>query len=379
MHGGDKPIGVPIPRGERPWLVTDSGGHSAPVRAAFFHPNGDNLITVSADKTVRLWDLGSGEMMHVFRLPVGPGIEGALQAGDISPDGRVLAVGGATVGNGKFGSLIYLINIENNQVERTMPGHKDNIVHLAFSHDGATLASASRDGTARLYDPKTGQALRVLKGHTQPLRKLAFSHDDKYLATTDVDRSVRIWSVADGETVAVLKDFPKDVITVAWHPKEHLLATSSRTAIQIWKTDGTRIKNARLDPADVIQVVSMAFSPDGNELLYGGVSYSGRVGMFNLKDDKIRVAFTKHTNTVLDARFSPDAKLAITTGGDNHETYVWKPADGTVVQKLQGASQSVWSVGWRLDGKAFGWGHTNGGPRLPPRTVFCHRRNAVRS
>jgi WD40 repeat protein len=357
-------VGLPeIDPKSRPLLVTDANGHSATVNVAFFHPNGENVITVSKDKTVRMWDLATGETLQVFRLPIGPGSEGALYAGDVSPDGRLIAVGGMPFGGGAHGVMIHVISLESGQVEAVLKGHSNIVVCLAFSRDGRFLASSSNDGTARLYDVKTGETLQVFRGHTGRVRKVAFSHDDKYLATSGGDRTARIWSVADGKQVAELTGFDAEVLSVAWHPKAHTLATGCDDGtIHLWQVDGKRTKKIRLDPKDPIQSVSLAYSPDGDELLYGGVSFSGRVGLYNLKEDKLRLAFTKHNNTVYSARFSPDGKLAITSGGDDHETIIWKTADAEVVQKLQGQGRSVWGLGWRLDGKAIAWGNTNGSP-----------------
>lgn len=359
-----KEVGLPPPGDgkEKPFLATDPGGHTAMVKAAFFHPNGENVVTVSHDRTVRLWDLGTGETLQVYRFPSEPGQGGILFAGDISPDGRWVAVGGLTVGGGKQGDLIYLLSLETSQVSMVLKGHTDAILCVKFSHDGRFLASASHDGTARIYEIKTGQAVQVLKGHTARVRKVAFSRDDRLLATAAADRTARIWSAADGSSVAVLTEFPEDPIGLAWHPKENTLATGCQDGtIRLWSGDGTLKQTLQPDPKDKIQSIAVDFSPDGSELLYGGVSSGGRVGLINLKDGKPRLAFTRHSNTVLDARFSPDGKLAITTGGDDHETLIWDVADGKVMQKLQGAGRSVFSVAWRNDGRAFAWGNQNKG------------------
>ena len=353
-------IGLPPPLDgkEKPILVTDAAGHSANVRAAFFHPNGENVVTVSMDKTVRLWDLASGESLMTFRLPTGPGDDGSLSAGDIAPDGRWLAVGGLSFGRGRFGYPIHVVSIEKGQVEFSLKGHKSMVVGLAFSHDGRTLASASNDDTAMLFDLKDRRLKHVLRGHTKHLRKVAFSHDDKYLATSAQDGSIRIWSVANGQQVTVLEDFPADPICVAWHPKEHTLATGCADGFfQLWDVDGKQKKKFQL--ASKAYCVTLAFSPDGQELLFGGFGLGDRCGIFNLKEEKVRLIFKEHSNTIFQGRYSADGKMAITTGGNDHETYVWNTEDGSVLQKLQGAGKSVWTVGWRLDSKAIAWGNTN--------------------
>jgi WD40 repeat protein len=338
-------IGLPPPLDgkEKPILVTDAAGHSAMVRAAFFHPNGENVVTVSMDKTVRLWDLASGESLMTLRLPTGHGDEGALFAGAMSPDGRWLAVSGMPFGLGRLGYPIYLVAIEKGVVDFTFKGHKNAVVSLAFSHDGRTLASAANDGTARLYDLQNRKTTHILQGHTQHLRQIAFSHDDKYVATSARDGSIRIWSVADGDQVVVLNDFPADPISVAWHPKEHTLATGCADGFfQLWGVDGKRKKNFQLESK--VAVVALAFSPEGQEILWGGLCLRDRCGIFNFKDEKTRLVFKENTNTVFQGGYSADGKLAITTGGNDHETFVWNTDDGSVVQKLQGAGRSVWEI-----------------------------------
>src|SRR4051794_10912736 len=79
---------------DRPFLVLDAGGHTDQVTRVFFTPDGKEVITVSKDKTIRLWDAASGEVLRVLRPPIGEGREGMLYAAALSPDGKMLAVGG---------------------------------------------------------------------------------------------------------------------------------------------------------------------------------------------------------------------------------------------------------------------------------------------
>jgi len=139
------------PVGERPTLVLDAGGHTATVKRVFITPDRAKYITVSNDKTVRVWDAETGTPSHTFRLPVGAGNEGALSAGALSPDGKNLAVAGFPLGLGKYGMLVYMLSLETGAVERVFKGHRSNVTCLAFSANGKWLASGSFDNTALIY------------------------------------------------------------------------------------------------------------------------------------------------------------------------------------------------------------------------------------
>src|SRR5277367_2840119 len=117
---------------EKPILVLDAGGHTALVRKVLFTPDGRELITVSDDKTIRVWDVASGEPLRVLRPPIGRGQEGMLYAAALSPDGRTLAVGGYGLKEFNYGG-IYLIDLSTGRIERTLQGHTSAIISLAFA------------------------------------------------------------------------------------------------------------------------------------------------------------------------------------------------------------------------------------------------------
>ena len=80
-----KHVGAQEPAAAPPILVLDSGGHTSMVWKVLFTPDGKELVSVSDDKTVRFWDVASGEPIRVLRPPIGPGYEGKLYAAALSP------------------------------------------------------------------------------------------------------------------------------------------------------------------------------------------------------------------------------------------------------------------------------------------------------
>src|SRR5438552_2511660 len=97
---------------------------------------------------------------------------------------------------------------------RTLKGHQGSILSVAYSPDGATLASVSSDRTARLWDAHTGQLKRILQGHTGGLERGVFSPNGEVLATSSQDATIRLWDVATGSVKHVLKGHESEIDSV---------------------------------------------------------------------------------------------------------------------------------------------------------------------
>ena len=355
-----KHVGAQEPAVVPPILVLDSGGHTSIVNEVLFTSDGKELISVSDDKTVRFWDVASGEPLRVLRPPIGPGHEGGLYAAALSPDGRTLAVGGYGL-KGALGS-IYLISTTTGRIERVLKGHTSLIFSLAFGVPPGgrlLLASGSADNTARIWDVAAGECRRVLEGHTNYVYGVAFAPDASRLATASYDKTARIWSVADGKCLFTLQGHTKEVRSVAWSPDGKLLATGGKDrSIRLWSPDGTLSRNIENLNNGIMSVI---FTPDSRELLYtwsglGGKGFGSAV--LQVSSGQERVRFTKHDNSVLSGAISPDGTMAATAGGDSNEIYLWKLADASSFHRLAGKGKPNWSAGWSPDGKSIAWGNT---------------------
>ena len=163
---------------------------------------------------------------------------------------------------------------------RTLTGHSDSVSGIAYDSDGSLLASASDDGTIRLWDPANGREVRALKAHQGAVTVVAFGADGSLLASGGDDGTVRLWNPTTGEpTHPRLTGDGKPVLGVAVSGSGHLVAGAGEgNVVRLWNLETGELRTLEGHSA---AVTSVSFSAD--EALLASSSRDGTVIVWDVE------------------------------------------------------------------------------------------------
>jgi len=229
--------------------------------------------------------------------------------------------------------------------ESVLSGHTDAVRAVAWSPDGASVATGSRDGTARLWDASTGTVSHVLTGHDGMVDGIAWSPNGTRIATAGRDATVRIWDASTGGPITALEcsDF---VRAVAWSPDGRALAASSRDeCVRVWEAGSWNLRATLTGHRG--DVWGLSWSPDSMRL--ASASHDRTVIVWDVGTGQPAITLAGHLGFVEAVAFSPDGRW-IATGSADESVRIWDAATGTERRSVGGYPDIIWSVAWTPDG-----------------------------
>ncbi|SFX53008.1 hypothetical protein [Cytophaga hutchinsonii] len=208
--------------GDAPLLLK---GHKKTVLYTAFSPDNQTLVSASADSTVMIWNLSSGVPITVYRD------RHNIKAVSLHPKGRVIAVA-----NDKGETMI--ISLYNEFTPYLIDRGTTADYSLQYSHDGEFLAIANNSGLIKIMDVEGRRLVVALPGHKARVNEMKFSKDDSKLASASFDGTIRVWDLSElSEQPLILKDHTNWVWSMTFNAEgDKLIAGCGDNLIRIWPT-----------------------------------------------------------------------------------------------------------------------------------------------
>lgn len=177
--------------------------HDDRVFSVCLSPDNQAIASSSADQTVKLWAVNTGQCFQTLR-----GHSYWVLCAAFSPipsfPSLVRGVGGI-LASGSADQTVRLWDVETGQCLKILQGHTNQVMSVSFSPDGQTLASASADETVKLWAVRTGQCLKTLQGHTSQVLSISFNPQGNILASSSADETIKLWDINTGECLKIIR------------------------------------------------------------------------------------------------------------------------------------------------------------------------------
>lgn len=319
--------------------------HGGAVNTAEFSPDGNFILTASADRTARVWETVTGQ-------PVTPPLRhaGSVTCARFSPDGSLVvtaAADNARLWNARTGQQIFTLDHERLEDALFSPNGKwvatasyngnakvweaatgrlalpplvhrasgratQHVAVLAFSPDSKRLVTAAYDNQARIWDVETGALLRSLN-ENMGVRYAAFSINGSQVATANWAGAAHLWDASTGQMLAPTLAHQGMVDHVSFSPNGEFVATSSIDGTaKLWSTESRTL--LRTYPETRNFVLAATFSADSRQLLLR--FFNGQVQAWSAQNTRSLCPPLPNASWPTAAQFHPDGRRVLSAGVD---------------------------------------------------------------
>jgi dipeptidyl aminopeptidase/acylaminoacyl peptidase len=286
---------------------------------------------------------------------------------------RSSPVGKREIGNGESLGAIEAVVEEHDapavvSLEAVLRRHSAPVRALAFSADGAILASGGDDRTACVWDVARAEPKAILGGHRGAVTALALSRSTRALVTAGVQDDVRLWDVGRRRTLSILPRPGAGLAVLASFPDRETFAVSMEQRVLLWAVPSgaaTVFALQEYPHASLYHHTAVAFSPDGKTMATGSTSVSWERGsgssfesvrLWDVASGRLKRTLPQ-TPPMGSFAFSPDGSVLAAGQGSQegpHEVHLWDLATGQSLAVISAGVVDAWvaAVAFSPDGTA---------------------------
>ncbi len=335
---------------------TIAPGGSPLFNALAYGPGGATLYTTSFDGHPRAFDPATGALVRLYGQHTA-GVTGLA----FVPDGSGVVTGSRDLTARRFAAATGAEAMQ-------YLGHADVINAVSVAPDLQQLATAAgspppdtRDSSIKVWNLASGALIRTLSGHFGGSFAVAHSPDGQYIGSGGNDGTARLWRTSDGVVARVFSE-GNAVHAVAFSPDSTRFAAAGNAAfIHIYRVSDGALLRSISSPA---QVTGLAFSPH-SDLLAAGVSlYGDNIALYDPATGALVRSLAGHTNWTQSVAFSPDGQQLLSGGAYDYEVKLWRVADGAL--QAQYDHEAGWGlfpalpVAFAPSGQQFAYGRNDG-------------------
>jgi WD40 repeat protein/serine/threonine protein kinase len=299
--------------------------HTAEISGLAFGDGDGRLASTGDDLIVKIWDLRTGQ--EALALDILTRRANSLA---FSPDGHRLAVGAAE-GAVQILDGTPLAGPGDAGQAHTLEGHGDAVVGLAYSPDCGSIVSASRDGTAKVWDARTAREVLTFHGHRAALTGVAWQPRGGRVVSASWDGTARVWDPATGvEVLPPLNGRAGSVHGLSFDRDGGVLATAHHDgSVRVWDVVTGR-QRVCISPAHGHPVLGVTFSPDGGRLVSAGGG-DNLIKVWDWRADPPRLvrSLEARQNIIRNPLFSPDGRRLVAVVATPARVWTWDVSTGT--------------------------------------------------
>ncbi|TAF06015.1 MAG: WD40 repeat domain-containing protein [Nostocales cyanobacterium] len=248
---------------ESPWSMS---GVVDEVNSLAFSTDGQTLVSVGADATIKIWHTGALDLIDILHTH-----HGNVRCVAFTPDGKMLATGGDD-------RKIVFWSLRDRQVENTLCLDDTAAHSMVLSQDGKILITGSYrkikvwqlTSSLNKKNQQEIKQIHTLMGHSHIVNSLAISANAKFLVSGSQDKTIRVWNLVTGELMHVLKSHREGVYAVALSPNEQIIASGSADkTIKLWHLETGELLGTFSGHANT--VTALVFTASGEMLVSGSL------------------------------------------------------------------------------------------------------------